>query len=369
MELGEFRSAEMFLQAGIDSAARRGDAGLEATGRMMMLSLRYETAPEETGADVVAEVERTMPLLEELRQNEGLARAWRMLTLVHWEACRWGSSEIAAQRMVEYARRAGNTQLEDRVLPALATCALYGPTPVPDAIERCTEILGRTGSDRKAAAVTKRALAHLEAMRGQFDRARELCQESRSSLEELGWKVQAAVTSQSSGPIELLAGDPAAAEVELLLDFAALDAMGEKYYLSTTAAFLAEALYQQDRLEDAAGYCAICRELASPDDISSQFLWRSIQGKILARTGDLENAQSLGKEAVALIDPLEDPDAAASTLLDLAEIYELGGRLDDAQDAARQAAALLDAKQDIVSRDRARKRLADLGSVHEPSGG
>jgi class 3 adenylate cyclase/tetratricopeptide (TPR) repeat protein len=369
MELGEFRSAEMFLEAGIDSAARRGDSGLEATGRMMMLSLRYETAPEESGADVVAEVERTMPLLEELRQNEGLARAWRMLTLVHWEACRWGSSEIAARRMVEYARRAGNTQLEDRVLPALATCALYGPTPVPDAIERCTEILGRTGSDRKAAAVTKRALAHLEAMRGQFDRARELCRESRSSLEELGWKVQAAVTSQSSGPIELLAGDPVAAEVELLLDFAALDAMGEKYYLSTTAAFLAEALYQQDRLEDAAGYCAICRELASPDDISSQFLWRSIQGKILARTGDLENALSLGKEAVALIDPLEDPDAAASTLLDLAEIYELGGRLDDARDAARRAEALLDAKQDIVSRDRARKRLADLGSVHEPSGG
>jgi tetratricopeptide (TPR) repeat protein len=185
----------------------------------------------------------------------------------------------------------------------------------------------------------------------------------------LGWKVQAAVTSQSSGPIELLAGDPAAAEVELLLDFAALDAMGEKYYLSTTSAFLAEALYQQDRLEDAAGYCAICRELASPDDISSQFLWRSIQGKILARTGDLENAQSLGKEAVALIDPTEDPDAAASTLLDLAEIYELGGRLDDARDAARQAEALLDAKQDIVSRERARKRLASLGSVHEPSGG
>jgi class 3 adenylate cyclase/tetratricopeptide (TPR) repeat protein len=368
-ELGEFRSAETFLGAGIDAASGQGDVGLEAMGRMMMLSVRYETASEATGADFVAEVERAIPVLEGLQQHEGLARAWRMLTLVHWQACRWGSSEMAAQRMVEHARRAENTLLEDRVLPALAMCALYGPTPVPDAIARCTEILERTSSDRKAAAVTQLALAHLEAMRGEFDRARELCRQSRSSLEELGWKVQAAVTSQSSGPIELLAGDPAAAEVELLLDFAALDAMGEKYYLSTTAAFLAEALYQQDRLEDAAGYCAICRELASPDDISSQFLWRSIQGKILARTGDLENAQSLGKEAVALIDPSEDPDAAASTLLDLAEIYELGGRLDDAQDAARQAEALLDAKQDIVSRDRARKRLADLGSVHEPSGG
>jgi class 3 adenylate cyclase/tetratricopeptide (TPR) repeat protein len=363
MELGEFAAAETFLVAGIEGAANLHNAGLEATGRMMLLGLRYETAPEDTGQGFVEDVERTIPELEQLQEHEGLARAWRILTLVHWAACRWGSSEAAAHRMIEHARLAGNTTLEERVLPALATCALYGPNPVPEAIDLCDNILDRTGSDRKATAVTLRALAHLEAMRGDFERARELYRQSRASLEELGWNVQAAVTSLSSGPIELLAGDPVAAEAELAGDFRALEAMGEKYYLSTTAGFLAEATYQQNRLDDADMYCRICRELAAPDDVSSQFLWRSVQAKVLARRGDLENAQSLAKEAVALIDETEDPDATGNTLMDLAEVYEVAGRRDDARAALRDAEHLFGSKGNVVSLERARRRLAHLASV------
>jgi hypothetical protein len=218
---------------------------------MILLELRYYTDPGQAEDSVVAEVRGALTLLESLEDHEGQARAWRLLTLVNWEACRWGASETAVKRMLEQARLAGDFLLQARMLPALATCALYGPRPVSDAVEICQNILETTSGNRKAAAVTTRALALLEAMRGRFGVARELYRKSRATLDELGWHLHAALTSLSSGPIEMLAGDPAAAETELRRDYTALEKMGEKYYLSTTAGYLAAALLQQGRDEEA----------------------------------------------------------------------------------------------------------------------
>jgi len=66
-------------------------------------------------------------------------------------------------------------------------------------------------------------------------------------LEEVGCSVVAASTSQQSCRVELLAGDPAAAERELRRDFDELSEMGERYFLSTAAGELARAVYAQGR--------------------------------------------------------------------------------------------------------------------------
>ena len=49
---------------------------------------------------------------------------------------------------------------------------------------------------------------------------------------------------------ELLAGNPLAAEMELRKDYEALERMGDRYYRSTLAGMLAEALYQQARYDE-----------------------------------------------------------------------------------------------------------------------
>ena len=158
----------------------------------------------------------------------------------------------AAERMIEQARLAGDRPMELRALPALATCAQLGPTPVPEAIAIVEGVLAELEGDRKAEAYTLRALANLEAMRGRFDEARALYQASRATLDDLGWRFDAALTSAiASGPVELIAGDLVAAERELRRDYEALSAMGERNYISTTKAFLAEALYRQGRDEEA----------------------------------------------------------------------------------------------------------------------
>ena len=53
--------------------------------------------------------------------------------------------------------------------------------------------------------------------------------------------------------VELLAGNPDAAERSLRQGYAALEEMGEKAVLSTTAAFLGQALVAQGRVDEAGG--------------------------------------------------------------------------------------------------------------------
>ncbi|HSJ51668.1 MAG TPA: adenylate/guanylate cyclase domain-containing protein [Actinomycetota bacterium] len=362
IEVGDFDVAQRVLDELVGRAERTGDRGLEANARMVRLNLHLSTQSEGVERRVEAEVERALPVLEELGDHEGQARAWRLLTLAHWEACRWGTAEAAALSMVDHARLAGDRMLEDRVRPALATCALYGPRPVGAAIELCQGLLDSAGDDRKGRAMTLLALGHLEAMRGDFDRARELYRTSRRSLEELGWNLHAAVTSISSGPIELLSGDPAAAERELRRDLEALEGMGERYFRSTTAGFLAEALYRQGRLEEAEAATRLCEELAAEEDVSSQFLWRCVRAKVLARRGELEEAEAMVREGVQIIGLAEDPDTQATALLDLAEVLRLAGRHDEAATTAAEAARLFEQKGNVVELRRATE-LASVGTV------
>ena len=82
----------------------------------------------------------------------------------------------------------------------LVPSVLYGPTPAGEAIAYCEEVLPRAAEDRKALAITEVALAHLEAMRGNFEVARVRYRRSRAVLEEFGYRFFAALTSLVSGP-------------------------------------------------------------------------------------------------------------------------------------------------------------------------
>ena len=100
------------------------------------------------------------------------------------------------------------------------------------AIEECSRIVADATGDRRTEGLVLGALAHLEAMRGEFDRARELSARARSTLEELGNSVLAAATSLEAGAVELLAGNPAEAERLIRRDVAELERMGAAYLLS-----------------------------------------------------------------------------------------------------------------------------------------
>jgi predicted ATPase/class 3 adenylate cyclase len=360
IELGEFGLSEGVLAKAEEEASKLGDRAVGAGIQVARLNEEWSTGAEGKEQYLIQKIEAAMPIMEGLQYHEGLARAWRLLTLIHGTALRVSAADEATEHAIEHARLAGNRMLEVRYLSGLAIGAVLGPTPVPKAIKRCEEILEAAGGDRKTEALTLGFLAQLEAMQGNFDRARDLYRKSRAMFEEYGMKLYAALTSLKSGPVEMLAGDPAAAEAELRRDYEALDRMGDRNYRSTIAGLLAEALYQRDRLDEAQEFAMIGQEISAPDDLSSECLWRCVLGKVLARTGDVEQGLVLVTEANDMARAADFIDDRGTMLVDLAEIHELGGRPDEAAAALEEALQMFETKGNVVSAGRTRERLARL---------
>jgi class 3 adenylate cyclase/tetratricopeptide (TPR) repeat protein len=354
IEVGEFLLADASLENAREGAVNLHLPELEATALLVRRQMRFMTEGEGSDDELIGSATRAIPLLEQRGYHPGLARAWRLMWIVHATAGRNSEAERAALRTMEEARLAGDQVLETRFSTSLAFAALYGPTPVRDAIQRCREVLARVAEDRKAEALTLSVLARLEAMQGDFESAREKYRRSRTVLAELGWKLHAALTSLVSGQIEMAAGDLAAAEAELDGDYRQLQAMGEKNYIATTAACLAEVQYRQGRYEDAEETCTFSREVAAEDDVASQALWRCVQGKVQARRDEFDVAERLLREAVEIISRTDDLNQQGDSFLDLAEVLMLAGRSDESEDARKQATALYEQKGNIVSAERAR---------------
>ncbi len=296
MSIGEFAWAETFLDEAIETAETMGDDGLATSARLLRIRVRGHSAdPEDWTGQLVDEADRGLPLLEAAGDHVELARALRMLAWAQGTACRYGEVAAAARRAMEHASSAGDKRQRHHAATQYALAALYGPTPVPEAIERCEAIVAEAAEDRRTQGLVMSLLSELRAMRGDFAVARDLYTHARLMLADLGRSVAAASTSQQSCGVEMLAGDPAAAERELRRDYAELEEMGEKYFLSTAAGELARAVYAQGRYAEAEELTRTAEELSAADDLTSQALWRSVRAKALAQRGLGQEAEQLAQ--------------------------------------------------------------------------
>ncbi|MEP6973484.1 MAG: adenylate/guanylate cyclase domain-containing protein [Actinomycetota bacterium] len=360
VDLGELTQADEVLGSAIERASAGGRAMQALGARIVHLRLHYETEGEDPQGTLLEDVELAVKQFEQAGDHMGLIRACHLLLLMHWTAGRHGLAEQAALITIEHARAVGDRTREIRVLPALATCSTYGPTPVDEAAARCAELLEEVGGDQKADALIRISLSHLEAMRGNFDEARRLYRQSRATLEEFGWNLFAALTSLDSGSVEFLARDPVAAEAELRRDFEALDAMGERNYIATTSAFLAFALLLQARYEEADRFVTFSQETAAPDDLTTQFLWRQFRARLLAQQGAYEEAIALARTAVELTDQTEETESQGNARLDLAHVLAKAGRNDEAAAAFGEALERFERKGIVVLVEDVKQRMAAL---------
>jgi tetratricopeptide (TPR) repeat protein len=136
--------------------------------------------------------------------------------------------------------------------------------------------------------------------------------------------------------------------------------LGERSILSTAAGRLAKALYALDRLDEADAWAGRAAELGASDDMFTQMLWRQARAKVLARRGELAEAERLAREAVAIGEKTDLLDAQGETYSDLAEVLLLAGKPDEEAAALEQALARYERKGNVVMAGRARSRLDEL---------
>jgi class 3 adenylate cyclase/tetratricopeptide (TPR) repeat protein len=369
-ERGDAARADAVLAEAEALARAAGDERLQMRAQLERSVLRLYLDAEIEPRQVLDVAERATPVFEESGDKFGLSRAWALVADAQWFRSQYGMMEDALKRARTYADRAGDRRTMSSILGAMCRVALVGPLPVEEGIRRCLAIRAQARGEPALRPVIESILAVLQAMSGRFDDAREHYTESHRVFDELGFNLKLASFRMYAGWAELIAGDATAAERELRVGYEGLERMGERSVLSTMAAFLARAVFAQNRYDEAMRVTQVSDDMASDDDPITQAMWRGTRAKVLAVTGSCDaDAERLARESVELSLETDCINMQADALVDLAETLRLLHRPSETADILAQALGLYERKGNVVSATAVRSLIAARQSVEVDSRG
>src|SRR5919204_3327207 len=315
------------------AAAAAGQRATELRARMHELYMLIFGDPRQQTGAALAEAQAAIAELRELDDAGALAAAWGVVAQVgnmRIDDALW--TEGAGQAL-ECARRAGLRREAAEATRTLLAALTYGATPVEEAIPRAEQALAEFPEERPGEVL----LAMLYAFAGRAREAEAAIERRRRMLLELGQRMQHARHSMHVGWISLLADRPERAEQELRAGAELLEAAGERAWLSTVAAVLAEVLVRLERDHEAEEWTWRSEQAASPEDALSQAMWRSTRAKVLARRGEAEAAVRLAAEAVEQARRGDNLHLLGDCLSDRAEVLRLLDRADEARPFLEEA--------------------------------
>jgi ATP/maltotriose-dependent transcriptional regulator MalT len=346
MRIGDFGRAERALDEALAASIAAGDRRLELRTRIEREFLRSFTDPEGSALDDSRVADDTIPELEQLGDDRGLAKAWWLKAELHVNACRWGARAEALEKALEHAKRSGDAAEVGQITAALSQALYFGPTPVPKVIARCEEFLAESPENRALEASVTAVLAGLRAMEGDFDRARSLSSAAREIYEELGLRFRIVmIASILAAEIEQRAGRPDEAVSIIREAFGTLQEMGATSPMATMAAFLADALCLDGRLQEAADIASISEEHAPANDVATQIYWRTAKARALAAT-DPAAAEALARGALATARQTDHPDLKGRALRSLADVL---GSSEEAASLRTEARRVYEQKGDVAA--------------------
>ena len=125
IDIGELERAEAMLTEAVDRALSADERGIARAAALALLQLRYthdaHAVEQSIGQQesMVELVEYEIPELEAMGDDRALARAFSLLTFVHWTGARFGDAAVAAERTIHHATVAGD-EMTARRFPRLA---------------------------------------------------------------------------------------------------------------------------------------------------------------------------------------------------------------------------------------------------------
>jgi hypothetical protein len=163
--------------------------------------------------------------------------------------------------------------------------------------------------------------------------------------------------AQSTGHVEELAGDLAAAEREYARSCTDLGALGESAYLSTVAGLHARVLARRGRPDQARAALTLARRHGSEDDVTTHSLVWQAEGLLAAAAGQPARARAAVADSLRLESGGEQPDAYGESCLTGADVEQLLGDGGAAREHLIAAQRLFAAKGNVVRADEVSRRL------------
>jgi tetratricopeptide (TPR) repeat protein len=350
------------LQESLDALAEaieRGDPGTSARARLLAAVISPTALG--TGFDAaLADAQAAIVELEPIADPAILAEAHAELAQILFWCGRVAEQQAAAESALEYARSAGDLNQEAFALGMLLSAAKWGPMHWQE-VDRFARTLledsKRLGPRIEFGAL--HVIASFAEAEGRFDEAREHFRRLDVRQAEFGLEIIRLADSMDVGHLELLAGNPQAAQQATLDGWAQLGELGERGYRSTVGATLGWALVELDRLDEAEQIVAEAEELGSSDDFVTTMYVLTTRAKIASRRGEHERAVALANDAVAVIEPAEYAMLHIESRLALGLVLIRAGRVAEARTPLTKALERAEAKGALVHADWARELLAE----------
>jgi tetratricopeptide (TPR) repeat protein len=303
---------------------------------------------------------RLRQTLTSLSDHAGAARAGLELAKLRF----WGGQAQSALGLAQelLPTPIGLGRLGDEIRRWIAAFAYWGPTPVPEGIGLVERLRADMSDPRSLGAIRiARQYGSMLSQQGQFDEARKAFDEEWAILEQLGARVYlASLQGHHMGPAELLAGNAArAAELELA-GYELMTAFGYLGFANTVAAHLSRSMLELGRDEEAEHWATLARDMGLEDDPAALGPALGVAARVLARRGEHEAAERLGREAIQEFEDCDYLDQIALAHADLAEVLHLADRNAEAVAELRVALELYERKGHLVGAEKTRGRLGEL---------
>ena len=349
-------SGELDVYAAVRSAEaviERAEAAGDHSGAMLARALalqgrNYAGEPDETD-EVIVLCRAALPLEEDRGDPRRLALLWDMLAAAaefhqqHDDAVESLLQALRYQRLAGYSRSA--TWLEWSLI--------IGPRPVDEAMRIVDEVaVWRPPGSQDS------ARAALLAMLGRFDEAWPLAEARSSHLREMTVNS----SREAYGDLALIAtieGDRERAcrycadEIEIIAPVA-IPAATAKSRLARDLCYLGRFDEAERLLEEA--------RAVPPPGSGVRVMAAAAEALLLSQRGELEQAESLARTAVATAETRTDNVWwQAFTHEDLATVLERAGRIDEAREALERALAIWGRKGCLPCAQRVRDRIDSLG--------
>ena len=328
-------------------------------------SKRGRAAPDGLTAShqrIREDLEDAVRIFREVGDEAALARALGFAgRLRFWSGDATGA--IADLSAAAKHARAANDHLENDQLIAYIVLAIQnGPISVTEGLRRCRQLREANGGNRRRETIIVRCEARFASYQGNFELARELTALAVALMEDLGLETTSAGVQYEAAEMEILAGDPAAAERIIRPAAEGLLQIGDYGHYATFGPLHADALVLLDRDEEATEIIDLVAEKAIDDDLDAQIAWRRVRAKLLARRNDYTGAEQIAREGVERAKRTDFIDARARAHEALADVLTAAGRPEEALAEIHQAEDLYEQKGNIVGATNARARYSDLQS-------
>ena len=311
-------------------AAALGDLKLRQA-RLWVSYVRGFTDPSFVMTDVRAEAETSASAFAEAGDIDALMDVYELmvaidLNLAHWEAtARWSRLGL------KLATASGLDQRREDFTKSLSNAMVWGAFDAVGSLAIHDELLAST-TRRLTRSWLLSATAVLWAILGDRERAEEAHAAATTIADELGIRRSEFRHAYMHYALDDLPEAFRFAQQES----ADLEHAGDTGRRSTIVGLEAWILVLLGDDAEAARAAEVSRQLGAPDDAVTQIFWRSAMGVVLARRGEIAEADRVTTELIEIADATDSTDAGTAWLA-RGLVLSMAGRAAEATEAGQRA--------------------------------